>query len=470
MIFTRSVLGASVVAGMLAPGGKTFAADDGVVCIRDGLANFPKHLPPTPSGGNRVRLCYIGGGSIQGTGASDEKKAYATKLTGRFRRAFPGRQFVEVKKGLRLTGSWLTAFRTETEVLRHYMALKLVVLDSAADDYGMPEARVKAAVEGIVRQIREKHPFAEILFVYSLRKEFLADFSNGMTPDVIQWHEQVAAHYGIPSVNMAKFVADKISAGELAFAEFSTDGLHPTDRGHKLYAEAVQPLIDQCKAAEPPAELVAHELPVPLTPRPLVAARLVTYERGDLQEGWLGWQESPVELFFHVVRCNEPGPVLSMRFKGAAIGYFDVLGPDSGDLEFSIDGGPWQFKQNFDEFAKVGFRPHAGLLAENLDPEKEHKVRIRVAAKQPAVSKGRWARIAEFLIDGRVVFDEHNRGKGTLERIDALWAEMEPVKYVSPADSLDFLPNTIRLLQEGPTLRIVMLGDSIVNDTAHSQY
>jgi len=471
MQFIRSSLSTAVAIctlGSLHNLGMAAGVDD--VCVRGGLVNFARSLPPTPSGGDRARITYFGGGSIKGAGASNGGKAYAPRLTRTLRKVFPQQKLVEYNKGLKRTNSWLGAFRTETEVVRHYIALKLVVIDFAADDYDVPEARVKGAVEGIVRQIRKRHKFAEILFLYSLRKEFMADFAKGKIPEVIQWHEQVAAHYKLPSVNMAKFVADKIAAGELTFEDFSKDGLHPTDKGHELYGAAIQPLIDACKAAEPPVELVSHTLPEALTPHPLMRSRLVTYEKGELEKGWLGWQESPVELFFHVVRCNDSGPVLSMRFKGAAIGYYDVLGPDSGDFEFAIDDGKWQQKRNFDEFARAGYRPHAGLLAENLDPEKEHVAKIRVAANIPEGSTGRWGRIAEFLIDGQVIFDDPSKGKGTLGRIDAMWSEMEPVKYVPPADRWQFMPNSIKKLQEGPALRIVMLGDSIVNDTAHSHY
>lgn len=445
------------------------AADDGPVCMRGGVGNLLRSLPPTPSGGNRARVMYFGGGSVAGVGVAPDK-GYAPRLTGLLRKAFRAQPLAEYNKGLERTDSWAGAFRTETEIVRHYIALKLVVLDFAADDLGLPEARVKAAVEGIVRQIRRQHQSAEILFLYSLRREFLDDFAAGKTPEVIQWHEQVAEHYGITSVNMARSAAARIAAGELTFDDISRDGRHPTEKGHDLYADMLGEFVDQCREAETPGELVAYTLPEPLTPRPLEEARLVSYEKGKLGTGWLGWQESPVDLFFHVVRCNEPGPVLSLRFRGAAVGYFDVLGPDSGALEFAIDDGSWQTERNFDERTKAGYRPHAGFLAEGLDPNREHVVKLRVAAPTPVGSTGRWVRLAEFLVDGQVVFDDPHGGKSPLGRIDGMWAGMEPIAYTPPADRWQCIPNTMEKLRQGPELRIVMLGDSIVNDTAHSLY
>jgi len=45
-------------------------------------------------------------------------------------------------------------------------------------------------------------------------------------------------------------------------------------------------------------------------------------------------------------------------------------------------------------------------------------------------------------------------------------ARIPPVRVDLPAERLARLPNTMKRLREGSTLRIVMLGDSIVNDTA----
>ena len=44
------------------------------------------------------------------------------------------------------------------------------------------------------------------------------------------------------------------------------------------------------------------------------------------------------------------------------------------------------------------------------------------------------------------------------------------MKYAPPADRWKLLPRTLKRLQQGPTLRVVMLGDSIINDTARSSW
>ena len=59
----------------------------------------------------------------------------------------------------------------------------------------------------------------------------------------------------------------------------------------------------------------------------------------------------------------------------------------------------------------------------------------------------------------------------TLEEIAKAYAGMSPVTYRPPEDRWANLPITAAVLCHGEgTLRIVMLGDSIVNDTSRSRW
>ncbi len=56
----------------------------------------------------------------------------------------------------------------------------------------------------------------------------------------------------------------------------------------------------------------------------------------------------------------------------------------------------------------------------------------------------------------------------TLEQIEDIYSQMEPVRYSPPSGRWKNLPRTRKLLTDGGILRVVMLGDSIVNDTSRS--
>jgi len=449
-----------------------------ILALRGGLPNLCRLMDEAREAAQPVRIVYLGGAVTMGRGASREGLCYRALLTSHIRRLFPKTPLVEYNHAIAGTGSYLAAFRTSTDVVQHYLPLALVVVEFAVDDAGQPESRVVAALEGVVRQIRAAHPHVEILLLYAFTQNQLDDFRNGQVPQSIRCHERVAAHYNLPSVNMAQFVASEILSGRLKAEEFSADGVHPTDRGHALYLEAVKPLFAQAKP-QPGSPRTKYPLPTPLSAQPMDKARLVSYEQAALDPDWQVGQESPLEdklyqsavgKFRHVLVCERPGPTLTLRFRGDTVGCFLAVGPDSGNLEFSVDAGPWKTAVCFDQQAQLGHRPQAVLLAENLDPRATHELKLRVASAVPAGSKGRTARIGYFLVNGTVVAEDPFQAKTPLERIDRIYASMAPLKYDPPADRWKHLPRTMQRLREGGALRIVMLGDSIVNDTASSQY
>ncbi|MBN1417545.1 MAG: C69 family dipeptidase [Planctomycetes bacterium] len=69
--------------------------------------------------------------------------------------------------------------------------------------------------------------------------------------------------------------------------------------------------------------------------------------------------------------------------------------------------------------------------------------------------------------DGGIIIEKPQR---TLEAIDRIYGDMKPVRYTPPSDRWVLLPRTRKRLAEGGTLRIVMLGDSIINDTSRSSW
>ena len=58
----------------------------------------------------------------------------------------------------------------------------------------------------------------------------------------------------------------------------------------------------------------------------------------------------------------------------------------------------------------------------------------------------------------------------TAAAVEAIDAEMPRVEYVPPAGRWGRLPRTAAILKAGGELRVVMLGDSIVNDTSRSAW
>ena len=82
------------------------------------------------------------------------------------------------------------------------------------------------------------------------------------------------------------------------------------------------------------------------------------------------------------------------------------------------------------------------------------------------------ARVVSFIVQ-QTIYEGGYVSAGssrTLKQIDEIYASIPPLKYKPPKNRWKYLPRTMQRLRSGPELRIVMLGDSIVNDTARSQW
>ncbi len=433
--------------------------------MRDGLPNFARKV--AEKGTEPVRISYFGGSITAGAGSSKPEYCYRELLTQWLKKENPGSTLQPYNAAIGGTGSWLGAFRCWADV--GYQRPDLVIVEFAVNDGGTPEDQVIASMEGIVRQLRTRTPSKpDILFVYTLVKDHLEDLKAGKLPPTMLYHEKVAAHYGIPSVVMAKHAADQIFAGKLTMEQFAKDNVHPTDAGYALYLEALKPFFTEVKAAPLAKEAVAAKVPAPLSPRPMENARLVPYDWAEMDDGWLGWQLSSTDRLPHVAVSDRAGATITLKFKGSQIGIYDIIGPDTGNVEYSLDGSEWKLKVNFDRHCINYARPHATALVRDLDPKAEHVLKLRIAAEAPKDSKGRYTRLGWFLVDGEV--KDPMAGVDPLARIDSIYAGMKPVTWQAPDTRWTHLEKTKARLQNGPALTMVMLGDSIIGDTSGSNF
>ena len=458
----RAVLIGLLLGALVAP---TNAAEE-YLHVRAGLPNCPHKFQP----GTWINTIFVQGAATSGESGGNSNTAYPADVMRCLRGTFPGSSGgAPVIAGG--DGAWWAAFCAARgqAVYGQHLPAAIMFVDVAMDDGDATDDQVCVAMEGLVRQLWTTYPGTDLVFLYGLRKDDLDTYKAGQLPPVIQWHEKVAEHYGVPSVNMGQFVAQKILAGELTLDAFSQDGIHPTRRGHVLYAEAVKPLIAHCKAAfQPEQKPPQRVLPPALSPTPMVKAQCVPYEFAKLTGEWRLGQPSPAEPFRHVLVSDKPGSTLTIQFKGDCFGIFDLIGPDTGDLEFSIDGGEWQTCPRFDAGCLKGVRSSSRRLASGLAPDRSHEVALRVAARQPEGSQGRFVRIGSLLVDGDVA--DPFAGKTPLERLDGLYAAMDPLRYTPPAERWQRIPRTMQRLREGGNVKIVLLGDSIMNQTCHSGF
>ncbi len=451
-----------VMFGVLLMAGAAWGAAADFYEVRGGIPNS-QYFFKNDKVGNQY-LFFIGNSVLAGTGLKDQNLRYSAQMAKGFKKHFPGANPHETRH-MQPGGSWFGLYRCSRgqpvfgEVI---CSGHLAILDFAADDRNADIGQVKASLEGLVRQITLYRGTHSRILVYTLTPEMLQAYKAGQTPEYIQVCEQIAEHYGIPSLNLAKYAADKIKAGAITFDAFSADGVNPTDAGAKLYADAVAAFVDALMATQPvPDKATPYALPAPLFPQTDDNGRIIAYENPQVRQSgaWKAGQASPIGPFRHLLVSDQAGATLTLKFKGSEIGVIDVVDKDSAEYEYAVDGQPARKFAAPKDVTGPAMRTVA--LAKGLDRNAEHELVLKVVA--PGI-----ARMGGFLLNGSVA--DAFAGLGTLERIDAIYAAMDPITYAPPAGRFANIPKTLAKLRDGGEFRMVLLGDSIMGNTSGSSF
>ncbi len=354
-------------------------------------AGLPRVAAKIAAGGD-VRVAFLGG-SIT---AANGWRVHTLEI---LRRAFPKAGFSEIFAAVSGTGSNYGACRVRRDVLDKNP--DLVLIEFAVNDGGVAPALIEAQMEGIVRQIRAQAPLADICFVYTLSEPQLAALQDGRCQPSAAAMENIAAHYGIPSIHFGIEVARRIAAGTLLFSApssvkadkngndpegrliFTRDKTHPTDAGHRVYAATLErtlpPLI---KTSAPPA--TAAPLPLPLRVDNWERARLVIFPDAAKSAAWrklpatdsiarqAGQMAPPIWSTF------TPGAAIEFRFKGTRFGIIGLKGADNGKFRCQIDGEPVETDTLFDSFSTPGRHPLKPWFYPKPLADTDHHVRIEL--------------------------------------------------------------------------------------------
>ena len=372
--------------------------------LRGGLSSSRLKFEDTKRG----RVAFLGGSITASNGWRD-------LVCEDLQRRFPETEFEFISAGIPSLASTPGAFRLHRDVLANG-PVDLLFQEAAVNDdtNGFSAVDQVRGTEGIVRQALLANPNIDVVLLHFVDPGKMKQIRQGQTPDVIVNHEKVAAHYQLPSIDLAREVTERIEAGEFTWADDFRD-LHPAPFGHKLYARSIGRLLTA--AWETPhqgAEAESRTLPPALDPFSYHHGRLVgpdaLIEEGKLKidSGWrldTAWKPSDGKGtragFVNVptLIAEQPGYSLQLEFDGKCIGIFVASGPDTGVLEFQIDGGDWRECDLFTVWSPSLHLPWAKVLDAEL-ADGPHRIAMRVAGKKALNSQGHAIRIIHFLVNG----------------------------------------------------------------------
>ncbi len=365
--------------------------------MRAGLTASSQRLR---AGGER-RVAFLGGSITHNPGWRD-------LVCADLRARYPRTKFTFINAGIPSMGSTPGAFRLHRDVLSHG-AVDLLFVEAAVNDStnGRSLSEMLRGMEGIVRHVRREQPQADILMLHFVDPDKMACYRDGRTPEVIAQHERVAAHYGVPSLDLAREVTDRIAYREFTWKE-DFKNLHPSPFGQQLYFRSIQRVLDRAHAEPVPTAPRDPKLPKALDRHSYSRGRLVSIDHTDLALGWdidQNWKPTDgagVRRGFTGVPMliGDAATGTALRsFEGTAIGVFVAAGPDAGVLRYRVDDGEWRDLDLFTRWSRRLHLPWAHVLTTGLAPGTHH-LELRVAQAKHRASSGRVVRIAHFLIDG----------------------------------------------------------------------
>ena len=373
------------------------------VRAREGIGNVMAKI----RAGQEITVAYLGGSITAMNG-------WRNKTTDWLKATYPKATFKEVHAAIGGTGSDLGVFRLGRDVLEHHPDLLFV--EFATNDGGTPPEQIWRSMEGIVRQTWKQDPLTDIVFTYTITTAFTNDYVNGLCNRSASAMEQLADHYGIPSINFGIRVAQLLKENKLIMDAkvietavpkespdrdkrirdmiaadkrmlFANDGVHPRDEGHELYKAAMIAGLTQMK--DMPAADHKARLAKAFVADNWESAKMVPLNEKMLTGNWTKLpatndrQKSFGDRMGQIWMADQPGSKLHFKFKGAVAKIYDLLGPDGGQVTITVDGKVGAKPvPRFDSYCTYHRIATLGVVADS-DMSQVHGVTIEIHPEQP---------------------------------------------------------------------------------------
>jgi len=345
-----------------------------------------------------LKIGYLGGSITLGTGASTTSACWREKTTKWFQDTYTDSEITAINATIGGFGSTPNAFRAKSQLLDQNP--DLVFVEAAVNDWNATESDVKDAMEGVVRQIYTANPKTDIVFIYTMHKEGAeSSYQQGTVMKTVQWHQQIAEYYGIPSINCGLELYNHIKNGEMTWETALKDGTHPTDAGYQVYTDYITSMLET-ELGKDTSGLQNHN----------IQGKLFSgcYDQADIIDSWDmtydGFEKSETSMggrHPHMIVSDKKGATASVAFSGRAAGLYWMKSKDAGNLEWWVDNNAPAVISGCDSLAiSSGNRGTYNMLATNLS-EGNHTLHLRVTGDYGTGSNGVWVRIGGIFVSAK---------------------------------------------------------------------
>lgn len=365
--------------------------------LRYGIKNAQKAFEETKKG----RIAFLGGSITQNGGWRDSLMAY-------FVRKFPETNFEFIPAGIASMGSTPAAFRLERDILSKGK-IDLLFEEAAVNDHtnGRSAEEQIRAMEGIVRHLKNVNPEIDIILMHFADPDKTKQYRVGEIPEVIQNHEKVASHYGLPSINLAKEVQKRLDHNEFSWEDDFKE-LHPSPFGQGIYAKSMIAFLENAFSSSEKA--ILRVIPDPIDSYNYQKGELIDISKAKIGKGWKivsNWSPSdgtvsrPNYTNVPMLVADTPESTLKLKFNGSAVGIAVAAGKDAGTILYRVDKGEWKVQNLFTQWSTSLHLPWYYTLESELD-KSEHMLELKIGHAKDARSTGTACRIRYFYVNGEI--------------------------------------------------------------------
>lgn len=343
-------------------------------------------------------------------GSITEMNGYRPMVCEMLQKRFPETKFTFTSAGISSTCSTTGAFRLKTDVLDQGPVDMLFVEFAVNDDQDAHHTHAECVrgMEGIVRHLRQHNPKAEIVITYFVNEHSTEMYNKGEVPLPVVAHEEVAVHYNVPSIHLAREVSARMKAGEFDWKKFG--GVHPAPFGNRIAADMIGKLFEECWSGTLPADAAAKDYAMPakaLDEMNYSGGRFLDPKEAKISDDWKiqvpDWASlkgGKRDRFTKIpmLEGTKPGAALTLDFNGTCVGAFIVAGPDAGTVEASIDGGAAQKVVLYHGFSGGLHYPRTVMFADALTPGK-HSLSLKISTEKDERSSGNALRAMWFCVN-----------------------------------------------------------------------
>ena len=184
-----------------------------------------------------LRVAYFGGSITEGGGEQGWRRLTTKWIEERW----PDAEVTEINAAIGGTGTDLGVYRCDRDVIAHKPDLTFV--EFAVNDSGFAPEHLSRTAEGIVRKLLSSNPAMDIVFVFTITKYIADKMLEGVPYTSRDIHSAIAAHYGLPRIDVGTVLSDAANKAEKGWLEYTPDNVHPNAAGYELWAAAMEPAI-----------------------------------------------------------------------------------------------------------------------------------------------------------------------------------------------------------------------------------